>query len=151
MSTEVVVTTNSLKISMSASLEGRANATAFTHAILRAGDGGVEVSGTGVANSGGAMDSVSFGGWNEMLLNTQSINGLQQVSQLCPRTTEQLTSNGVTQNVMEWVSPEGKQIGKSTVEVITEFEVPSNSQSGIGGIANVRSLWTEVNMKSMKQ
>ena len=53
--------------------------------------------------------------------------------------------------MMEWVSPEGKQIGNSTVKVITEFEVPSNSQSGIGGIGVVRSLWTEVNVESMKQ
>ena len=51
----------------------------------------------------------------------------------------------------EWISPEGKQIGNSTVKVITEFEVPSNSQSGIGGIGVVRSLWTEVNVESMKQ
>ena len=29
----------------------------------------------------------------------------------------------------EWISPEGKWIGKSTIEVIMEFEVPSNSQS----------------------
>ena len=51
----------------------------------------------------------------------------------------------------EWISPEGKQIGNSTVEVIMEFEVPSNSQSGIGGMGNVWSLWTEVNMESRKQ
>ena len=51
----------------------------------------------------------------------------------------------------EWISPEGKQIGNSTVKVMTEFEVPSNSRSGIGGIGIVRSLWTEVNVKSMKQ
>ena len=53
--------------------------------------------------------------------------------------------------MMEWISPEGKQIGNSTVEVITEFEVPLNSWSGIGGTGNVRSLWTEVNMESRKQ
>ena len=51
----------------------------------------------------------------------------------------------------DWISPEGKWIGNSTVEVITEFEVPSNSQSGIGGTGNVRSLWTEVNTESRKQ
>ena len=50
----------------------------------------------------------------------------------------------------EWISPERKQIGNSTVEVITEFEVPSNSQSGIGGMGNV-CLWTEVNIESRKQ
>ena len=30
----------------------------------------------GVSSTGSAKDSVSFGGQNEMLLNTQSINGL---------------------------------------------------------------------------
>ena len=51
----------------------------------------------------------------------------------------------------EWISPKGKQIGNSTVKVIMEFEVPSNSWSGIGGIGSVRSLWTEVNTESRKQ
>ena len=51
----------------------------------------------------------------------------------------------------EWISPKGKQIGNSTVKVIMVFEVPSNSQSGIGGIGVVRSLWTEVNVESRKQ
>ena len=51
----------------------------------------------------------------------------------------------------EWISLEGKQIGNSTVNVITEFEVPSNSWSGIGGIGIVQSLWTEVNVESRKQ
>ena len=53
--------------------------------------------------------------------------------------------------MMEWISPEGKQIGNSTVKVITEFEVPLNSQSGIGGIGIVWSWWTEANMESRKQ
>ena len=70
------VTTNSLKICMSASLEARADAAAFTQAMLVAGDGGTEVSGTRVADSDGALDSVSFGGRNETLLDTESINGL---------------------------------------------------------------------------
>ena len=52
---------------------------------------------------------------------------------------------------MEWISPEGKQIGNSTIEVITEFEVPSNSRSRIGGMGNVWSLWMEVNTESRKQ
>ena len=72
----VVAVTNSLKICTSASLEARANAAACTHAILGAGDGGMEESRTGVTNSDGAMDSVSFRGRNEMLLDTQSINRL---------------------------------------------------------------------------
>ena len=74
--TRVAVATNKLKIYTSASLEARANATAFTQEMLVAGDGGTEVSGTGVTDSDGALDSVSFGGRNEMLLDTQSINGL---------------------------------------------------------------------------
>ena len=51
----------------------------------------------------------------------------------------------------EWISPKGKWIGNSTVKVITEFEVSSNSRSGIGGIGSVRSVWTEVNTESWKQ
>ena len=51
----------------------------------------------------------------------------------------------------EWVSPEGKQIGNSTVKVMMEFEVLSNSRSGIGGIGRVGCLWTEVNTESRKQ
>ena len=66
--------TNSLKICMSASLEARANAGAFTQEMLVAGV--TELSRTGVTDSGGALDSVSFGGQNKMLLDTQSINGL---------------------------------------------------------------------------
>ena len=72
----VVVVTNNLKICLSASLDARVNATAFTQEMLVAGDGVMEVSGTGVTNSDGALDSVSFGGQNKMLLDTQSINGL---------------------------------------------------------------------------
>ena len=51
----------------------------------------------------------------------------------------------------EWISSEGKWIGNSTVKVITEFEVPSNSRSGIGGIGSVQSLWTEVDTELRKQ
>ena len=70
----VVVATDNLKICTSASLEARANAAEFTQEMLVAGV--MELSGTGVTISGGALDSVSFGGQNEMLLDTQSINGL---------------------------------------------------------------------------
>ena len=70
----VVVAMNNLKICTSASLEARANAAAFTQEMLVAGV--TELSGTGVTDSGGALDSVSFRGRNEMLLDTQSINGL---------------------------------------------------------------------------
>jgi hypothetical protein len=37
------------------------------------------------------------GEWNNMQPKAQSINGLYQVSQLCPRTMEQLVLSGVTQ------------------------------------------------------
>ena len=70
----VAVATNNLKICTSASLEACANAAAFTQEMLVAGV--MEVSGTGVTDSDGALDSVSFGGQNKMLLDTQSINGL---------------------------------------------------------------------------
>jgi hypothetical protein len=40
--------------------------------------------------------SDAAGVWNVILPNTQLINGLKRVSQLCPRTTEQLESNCVT-------------------------------------------------------
>ena len=69
-----VVVANKLKICTSASLEAHANATAFTKEILIAGV--TELSKTRVTDSCGALDSVSFRGWNKMLLNTQSINGL---------------------------------------------------------------------------
>ena len=70
----VAVAMNNLKICTSASLEACANAAAFTQEMFVAGV--TEVSRTGVTDSDGALDSVSFGGRNEMLLNTQSINGL---------------------------------------------------------------------------
>ena len=72
----VAVMTNGLRICTSASLEACANAAAFTQEMLVAGDRGTEVSGTGVTNSNGTLNSVSFGGRNKMLLDTQSINGL---------------------------------------------------------------------------
>ena len=74
--TGVAVATNNLKICTSASLEARTNAAAFTQEMLVAGDGVIEVSGTGVTDSDGTLDSVSFRGRNKMLLDTQSINGL---------------------------------------------------------------------------
>ena len=46
--------------------------------------------------SGDVKESVCNGEWNMILPNTQSINGLKQVSQLCPNTVAQLESNRVT-------------------------------------------------------
>ena len=46
---------NSLKICTSASLEAHVNAAAFTQAMLVAGEGDTEVSGTGVTGSNGAV------------------------------------------------------------------------------------------------
>ena len=78
---------------MSAKREARANAATPIRDISVAEFGVPEA---GVTSAGGAKDSVSFGGQNEMLPSTQSINGLWRVSQLCPKTAEQLTSNRVT-------------------------------------------------------
>ena len=52
---------------------------------------------------------------------------------------------------MDWVSPEVKQIGSSTVLWITVFVVPSKSQSGIGIMLRVQSSCLETNVVSMKQ
>ena len=46
--------------------------------------------------SGDIKESVCNGERNMILPNTQSINGLKWVSQLCPSTAAQLESNGVT-------------------------------------------------------
>ena len=87
------VETNSLNTCTSAKREGRVNAAVPIKDISVTEFGVPEA---GFTSSGGTKDSVSFGGWNEMLPNTQSINRLQQVSQLCPKTAEQLTCNRVT-------------------------------------------------------
>ena len=80
MSTKVVskslgftVETNNLNTCTSAKREACANAAAPINDISVTE---FRVSGAGVASTGGAKDSVSFGGRNEMLPNTQSINGL---------------------------------------------------------------------------
>ena len=57
----------------SAKREGHANAAAPIKDILVVEFGVPEAR---ITSSGGAKDSVSFGGRNEMLLNTQSINKL---------------------------------------------------------------------------
>ena len=46
--------------------------------------------------SGDVKESVCNGEQNVIFPNTQSINGLKWVSQLCPNTVAQLESNGVT-------------------------------------------------------
>ena len=63
----VVVVTNNLKTCTSASLEAHVNA-----AMPQQNKG----SGTRVADSSGAKDSIPFKGQNMMRPNTQSINGL---------------------------------------------------------------------------
>ena len=80
MSTRVVskslgsnVETNNLNTCMSANQEARVNAAVPIKNISVVVFGVPE---TGVASSGGTKDSVSFGGWNEILPNTQSINRL---------------------------------------------------------------------------
>ena len=48
---------------------------------------------------------------NWILPNTQSIDGLKRVSQLCPRTTAQEESRVVTKKSTERVSPDGNRSG----------------------------------------
>ena len=54
-----------------------------------------------------------LGEQNKILHETQSINGLWRVSQLCPRTREQDPSSGVTYNVVGVMSPVQKQKERS--------------------------------------
>jgi hypothetical protein len=56
------------------------------------------------------------------------------VSQFNPSTREHEESNGVIRNVNGVVSPVAKRIGKNISCVISEFDVPSNRRSRIGGI-----------------
>ena len=67
------VETNNLNTCTSAKQEARVNAAAPMKDISATEFGVPEA---GVASTGGAKDSVSFGGQNEMLPNIQSINGL---------------------------------------------------------------------------
>ena len=67
------VETNNLNTCTSAKREARENAAMPSKDILVAEFGVPEA---GVASTGGTKDSVSFGGRNEMLPSTQSINGL---------------------------------------------------------------------------
>ena len=86
---------------------------------------GGELGGTEIGHSGE---------WNEILLETQSINRLWRVSQLCPRTREQDPSSGVTYNVVGVMSPVRKHRERSIAWVIVEFVVPSKSRSWTGGM-----------------
>ena len=60
------------------------------------GDGVLKEIGAKATVSGDIKESDCNGEQNMILPNTQLINGLQQVSQLCPNTAAQLESNGVT-------------------------------------------------------
>ena len=73
MSLGSTVETNNLNTCTSAKQEARMNTATPIKDISIVKFGVPEA---GVASAGGAKDSVSFGGWNEMLPNTQSINGL---------------------------------------------------------------------------
>src|SRR6266581_6810354 len=92
--------------------------------------GGAE-SGRSLAELGGAGLDCSIVR-NSILPITQSIDGLYQVSQLCPRTIVQEPSNGVTKNFIGVTSPFANRIERSMACVIMEFEVPSNSWSCSG-------------------
>ena len=77
--------------------------------------------GEGVLGSGSELGVGTHhkGVLNSILPNTQSINGLNQVSQLCLRTILQSESNGVT-------LLEVKQIDKLVASVIMVVVVPLN-------------------------
>ena len=60
------------------------------------GDGVLEEIRAEATFSGDIKESVCNGEQNVILPNTQSINRLKQVSQLCPSTVAQLESNRVT-------------------------------------------------------
>ena len=67
------VGTNNLNTCTSGKREARVNAAMPINDMLVVEFGVPEA---GVASTGGTKDSVSFGGWDEILPNTQSINGL---------------------------------------------------------------------------
>ena len=60
------------------------------------GDRVSEEIGSRATVSGDVKELVCNREWNVILPNTQSIDRLKQVSQLCPSTAAQLESNGVT-------------------------------------------------------
>ena len=130
---------------MSSNFEIQVKAAALTKAMQGAtsGVGGSDEIGATAIFLGLAKELADFGVWNMILLNTQSINGLYQVSQLCPKTALQLASNRVTKNVTDCCSSAGKQIKRST-ECRISGEEPSKSRNGIGPISDVRSLWLEM-------
>ena len=68
------VETNNLNTCMSAKREEACVNAAMPNKDISVAEFGVPEA--GVASTGGTKDSVSFRGWNEMLPNTQSINGL---------------------------------------------------------------------------
>ena len=144
---------NSWKVCTSSNFEIRVKAAALTKAMQGAtsGVGGSDEIGADAMFSGLAKELAGFGVYNVILLNTQSINGLYQVSQLCPKTALQLASNGVTKNITECCSPAGKWIKRSTECWISELEDPSKSRNGIGPISDVWSLWSEMKEESRKQ
>ena len=113
---------------------------AMRGATSRVRVGGSDEIGACARVSGLARTLAGFGVQNMILLNTQSINGLYQVSQLCPKTALQLASNGVTKNVTECCSSVGKQIKRSMECRISELEEPSKSCNGIRAISDVWSL-----------
>ena len=113
-----------------------------------------EARGTGdssVSVEGDVLDSCCNIWWNCMWPNTQPIKGLYQVSQQYPSTIVQPWSNGVTKKDNVWVSPVGKQIGRSRVWVMTELEVPSIRCSWIGGIRVVDRWLVETNVESINE
>src|ERR1700721_517380 len=81
---------------------------------------GVGGSGIGGATEGGGVDlgGDEIGVRKVILLVTQSINGLCRVSQLYPKTVDQVGSSGVTKNSTVRVSPVGNRMGMVTLSEI---------------------------------
>jgi hypothetical protein len=97
------------------------------------------------------FDAACNGELNDMRPKAQSINKLYQVSQLCPRTMEQLVSSRLTYKEIVWISLVGKRSGKSIDSEMTAFVVLSNNQSGIGGIREEQRLCGLTRLESRKQ
>jgi hypothetical protein len=111
----------------------------------------------GLASTGGATDGSTAGGivsadsdgrtlarakggiaepgeQKKIWPDAQSINGLCQVSQLYPSTTEQAESRGVTYNSTGVESPEGKETSIRTFSAIIVPRDPLKTRSLSGGI-----------------
>ena len=98
-----------------------------------AAEADAEVDPTEGGTRAASICSVPF--WNSMWPNTQSINRLQRVSQLCPSTSTQEESSRVTKNVSEVTLPVENWMLSFVASVTKVFNEPSRSWSSSGVIA----------------